>query len=142
VQTATGKLVISNFLIPNDTTKGQNSKGKPMSEKKQKFPLGPLEVVFLAILTPIIYVSTVRLLLGPIELAFYPHVPYESRSISTWMVLLAVLAFDVAWMLSMRSWPLKSIPRRLRIFLTVFVLTLSTSVLTCFVALDILEGCK
>lgn len=102
-----------------------------MQEKSPKIPLTPFEVVFLAILSLIIYLSTFILLREPIEYYVFEEIP-------TWLVFLVILGFDVAWTIGVCLWPLKNI--KVKIVLTVIVLTLSASILTCLYVLHILRG--
>lgn len=109
-----------------------------MQEKKQKFLLICLEVVSLALILPIFYCGTVKLLLGPVEKAFYPHDTYEHRIITTWMVLVFILVFNAVWFMLMKLCPRDKI--HVKVVLTLLVLTFSVSVLSCFIIIDALTG--
>ena len=99
-----------------------------MQEKKQK--LRRWEIVSMAILTPIIFSVATMLLLRPIEnVVYYPH-----RKISTLVAFLVDLGFDVAWIIIMKLWPLENI--KVKIVLTLLVLTFSAAILTCFIIID------
>ena len=102
-----------------------------MQEKKRKFPFTPLETILLAILTPIIYLGTTMLLFKPMNSVYMPDWFFS------WLGFFIVLGFDVVWVVIMRLWPLKNI--KVKIVLTVLVITLSASVLTCWVALNALS---
>ena len=106
-----------------------------MQKKIDKTRLSRLDIVFLVIATPIIYLGGIKLLFVPlVDAIYYPH-----RKIFTGIAFLIILAFDAVWVVLMRYRPLKNIPRRLKIFLTVLVLTLSAIVLSCLVIADALE---
>lgn len=109
-----------------------------MQKKIDKTRLSRLDIVFLVIATLLVYIGAIKLLFIPIGEAFYSRAIYQQR-ISLGLVFLILLGFDVAWIVLMRLWPLKNIPKRLSIFLTVLVLTLSASVFTCFLVLDAFE---
>lgn len=114
-----------------------------MQEKRQKILLICLEVISLAILLPIFYCGTVKLLLGPrdgigpIEDIFYPHMPYQHRIVSTWMVLGLILVINATWIILMK----KCLPNKIhvKVVLTLLVLTFSAAVISCFVILDALS---
>ncbi len=109
-----------------------------MQEKKRKILLICLEVVSLAIILPIFYWGTVKLLLGPIEDTFYPHMPYQQRFVSTWIASFAILAFDTIWIVLMKLCLRDKI--HVKVVLTLLVLTFSASVLSCFIIVDALTG--
>ncbi len=98
-----------------------------MQKKKRSFPFNPLEITLLVILTIVIYVGTFRMLLGPIN----------KSMISTQLVYLMVAGFNVIWFIAMKLWPLKNI--RIKIVLSILVLTLSASLLSCFIFLESLS---
>ena len=106
-----------------------------MQEKKRLILLICLEVVSLAIMIPIIYCGTIKLLMVPIGEAFYP---LERRCMAVWMVFLAILLLDVLWIVLMRLCPRDKI--HVKVVLTSLVLVLSAAVLSCFVVLTALEG--
>lgn len=109
-----------------------------MKENKRKFPLSRLEIIFLVILTPIIYLGCITLLLIPIGKAFYPHTSYVYGGVYIWVVFIILLGVDVVWIVLMKLWPLKN--KKAKIILTWFLLTLSASVLTCFAIGDALDA--
>ena len=80
----------------------------------------------MTILTPIIYWAGFRLLFEPINYLM-------GEWFFTPLGLFAVLGFDVVWIIIIRLWPLRNI--HVKIVLTLLVLTLSASVLTCLVVL-------
>jgi len=98
-----------------------------MQKKKRDFPFSPLEAILLAILVLIIYVGSFRLLLRPIN----------KSMLSTQLACLMVIGFDVIWCIAMKLWPLKNI--RIKIVLSLLVLTVSASVLSCFIFLESLS---
>ena len=101
-----------------------------MDEKKRKFPLSIPEVVFLVIFIPIIFYKTMRILIKPMN-SYAPH------WFSTWLGLLTVLGIDILWVIVMKLWPLKNI--KVKIYLTLLVLTLSFSILACWILLNALS---
>lgn len=109
-----------------------------MQEKKQIKLLICLEVISLIIILPVFYWGTVKLLLGPIEKAFYPHDLNEHRIITTWMVLVFILVFNVIWFILMKRCPRDKI--HVKVILTVLVLIFSAAVLSCFIIVDALTG--
>ena len=109
-----------------------------MQEKKRQILLIFLETVSLTIVIPTLFFSTVRLLLGPIEDAFYPHDLYEHRNISTWMVFGFILVFNILWIMLIRLCPKDK--THVKIILTLLMFTLSVAILTCFIIIDALSG--
>jgi hypothetical protein len=100
-----------------------------MKQKNPKILLICMEVISLGIIIPIIYCGTLKLLMVPIADAFYsryPH-PYEHR----WIIFPAVLLLDVLWIILMRLCPRDKI--HVKVVLTLLILALSASVLSCFV---------
>lgn len=114
-----------------------------MQEKNRKTLLICLEVVSLAILVPVLYCGTVKLLLGPrenigpIEEIFYPHMPYQHRIVSTWMFFGFILVINVIWIILMKKCLRNKI--HVKVVLTLLVLTISAAVISCFVILDALS---
>ena len=114
-----------------------------MQEKTKKILLISLEAISLAILLPILYCGTIKLLLGPrdgigpIERIFYPHMPYQNRIVSTWMVFVFFLVINAIWIILMK----KCLPKKInvKVVLTLLVLTISAAVISCFVILDALS---
>jgi len=109
-----------------------------MQEKKRKTLLICLEVVSLAIILPVFYCGTVKLLLGPVEKAFYPHDLYEHRIITIWMILIFILVFNVIWFVLMKLCPQDKI--HIKVVLTILVLTFLVALLSCFIIVDALTG--
>lgn len=102
-----------------------------MAEKKRIFPLSKFEIVLLAITLPVIFYYSGKLLWEPIN----SHAPNWFFSI---LGLLAILGFDCTWIALMKLWPLKT--RRVKIYVTLFVLTISAVLLTCSVMLNMLSN--
>jgi hypothetical protein len=102
-----------------------------MGEKRRKFPLTTLEMVLLAITLPVIFYYSGKLLWEPIN----SHAPNWFFSI---LGLLAILGFDCAWIALMKLWPLKKL--RVKIYMTLFILTISAVLLTCSVMLNMLSN--
>lgn len=92
-----------------------------MQEKNPKIPLTSFEIVFLAILIPIIYLGAVISIFGK---EYY--LPW--RMVSVKLVVFIVLGFDMIWVILMKFWPLKY--TRAKVLLTLLVLTLSAIILT------------
>ena len=101
-----------------------------MHNDKCKHNLRRWEIVSLIILTPIIFLVATMLLLRPVN----SYAPYW---FSTPLGFFIVLGFSIIWIIVMRLWPLKNI--RVKILLTLLVLTLSGSVLACWVILNALS---
>lgn len=104
-----------------------------MQEKKRKFPLSIYEVVLLVILIPILFYYTGKLLWEPINF----HAPNWFFGI---LGLLAVLGFDCFWITAMKLWPLKNL--RIKIYATLFILTISAVILTCWFMYYMLKDMK
>lgn len=102
-----------------------------MQDDKGKYKLRRWEIVLWVILTPIIYLGTTMLLFKPMNSVYMPDWFFS------WLGFFIVLGFDVVWFVIMRLWPLKNI--KVKIVLTLLVITLSASVLTCWVALNALS---
>ena len=101
-----------------------------MLQKKRKFLLICLELIFLAVLTALIYVGSYVLLFGPMDLLI-------SKGISTWVALFVILGFDLVWIIIMKLWPLKNI--HVKIVLTLIVFAVSASILTCLIVVPVLR---
>ncbi|MHC4259615.1 MAG: hypothetical protein ACYSTF_04290 [Planctomycetota bacterium] len=99
--------------------------------QKKKLVLLALEITLAAILIPVVYWVAAKLLIEPIERHVFEEVP-------TGLVFLMVIGFDVGWVIAMKVWKLKRID--IKIILTLLVLTLSASALTCLVALGAMAG--
>ena len=107
-----------------------------MTDSKPKPLFKPSVIALLVILTPIIYCLLVKLLLGPMEDAFYAyHRPDEYRMVA----ILIIIFFDIVWIvLAKMLWPRKYM--QVKVILTLFVLTLSIAAISCFFVLNALEG--
>ncbi len=95
-----------------------------MQEKKRKFPLTPLESIFLAIFTIVFYVGGFILLVvwqGRSYPNFFENNPYG-------LSYLIVIGLDVGWIMLMKIWPYRNI--KVKIALTLLVFVLSALVLT------------
>ncbi len=97
-----------------------------MQDKKRKNPLSRLGIVCLVILIPIVYWRTTLLLFQPMNL-------YTPLWFSPQLGLLVIVGFDIMWVILMKLCPLKC--TKVKIVLTVLVLTLSASVITCWILL-------
>jgi hypothetical protein len=102
-----------------------------MQEKKRKFPLSIPEIILLIIFIPVIFYKTMRGLIKPMN----SYAPYW---FSTVLGFLVVLGFDTLWVIAMKLSSLENI--RIKIYLTLIVLTFSASVLACWVLLNLLSG--
>lgn len=87
-----------------------------------------LESVSLAVAITVIYVGSLMLLIDPINLM--------GNWVSTPSAFFIVLGFDVAWIITMILWPLKN--THIKVLLTLLILTLSASILTCCVGVFLL----
>lgn len=106
-----------------------------MQEKPQNILLISLEVISLAVLLPIFYWGTLKLVLAPIEDAYY-----TSRAdpiLPIWGVVVLVLAIDAVWIALMRLCPKDKI--HIKIVLTLLLLTVSAAVLSGFVVMEALS---
>lgn len=92
-----------------------------MQVNDHKASLGTWEKFFMIILTPFVYLFAARLLSDTIRFHVYEKIPSP-------LVVLAVLSFDVIWMIVMALLPSKI--RKIKVILTWLVLTLSASALT------------
>jgi hypothetical protein len=96
-----------------------------VQKNSRKFPLSLIEIVCLAILTPIIYICGFAFLVVYQE-RLYPHF-FEKNPYG--LSYFMVLGFDVAWVMIMVKWGrFKNV--RFKIVLTWLVLILSSLVLT------------
>jgi len=106
-----------------------------MEEKKRKILFVCLEVVCLAILLPLFYWGTLKLVLAPIEYTYY-----SSRAepfLPIWGVVVLILAIDVIWIALMKLCPKDKI--HIKVVLTLLVLTVSAAVLSGFVVIEALS---
>lgn len=107
-----------------------------MGNNKRKRLLISIEVICLAILLPLLYLGTVKLLLDPIERTFYPHDLYEHLSIPWWAVFVAILTFDAIWIVLMKLCPYGKV--HVKVVLTLLVLIISIAILSCFIIINAL----
>lgn len=106
-----------------------------MEEKKRKILFVCLEVVCLSLLLPTFYWGTLKLVLAPIEYAYY-----SSRAepfIPIWGVVVLVLAIDAIWIVLMKLCPKDKI--HIKVVLTLLVLTVSAAILSGFVVIEALS---
>ena len=103
-----------------------------MQKEKPKFPLTICEVVALAILTPVIYVS------GYVVLWTSIIKIWALRDMPIFLSFFIILCFDIGWVIIMIKLPLQNI--KVKIILIWLALVLSASVLTYLFALYVLEG--
>ena len=98
-----------------------------MLERKKVLSI-VLEVIGLAILTIVAYWGVVRLMIGrPIRIM---GIYINGDWIFTGTFLVAVLAFDIIWLATIKFWPLKNI--HIKIVLTLLVFAFSAAVATCY----------
>lgn len=102
-----------------------------MHKKKRKILFLCLEIISLAILTPILYLCTTKLLACPIEYYIY-------GKISIRKVFFIILGFDTVWIITMIICRVINI--HVKIFLTLLVLILSASVLVDLLVIDSLSA--
>lgn len=133
-------MVIGGFLISNFSVLLQRNKiqeNKAMQEEEQKSPVNRFEVaceiVSLTVLAVAVYIGGLLLLYFPI--AF--HMP-------EWFFgplgCFIILGFDIVWITGRRLWnPLRSKTRIIKKTLSVLIFSLSASVLTCWLVLNILR---
>jgi len=106
-----------------------------MQEKKRKVLLISLEIISLAIILPIFYCGTLKLVLAPIEDTYY-----TSRAdpiLPVWGVVVLILAIDAIWIVLMKLCPKDKI--HIKVVLTFLVLTVSAAVLSGFVVIEALS---
>jgi len=106
-----------------------------MQRKKQKILLMCLEIISLAIILPIFYWGTLKLVLAPIEDTYY-----TSRAdpiLPIWGVVVFILAIDAIWIVLMKLCTKDKI--HIKVVLTLLVLTLSAAVLSGFVVIEALS---
>ncbi len=106
-----------------------------MEEKKRKILLICLEVICLAILLPVFYWATLKLLLFPIADAFYSSI---SPTIPLWLFVMLTFVFDAGWIMLMTLCPKSE--RHAKVILTLLVLTFSASLLSTIAVCNALEG--
>ncbi len=106
-----------------------------MQEKTKKILLISLEAISLAIILPIFYWGTLKLVLAPIEDRYY-----TSRAdpiLPIWGVIVLILIIDAIWIVLMKLCPKNKI--HIKVALTLLVLTLSAAVLSGFVVIEALS---
>jgi len=101
-----------------------------MEDIKKKFPLSIFELVLLLIVLPIIFYCSGKLLWEPIN----SHAPSWFFS---FVGLLVILGVDGLWVMAMKLWPLKNL--RIKIYATLFILTISAVFLTCWILMNMLS---
>jgi hypothetical protein len=105
-----------------------------MEEKNRKFPLNTSEVVLLIMFIPILFYVAMRI---SVLLLNSPGMP-------DWLFgpigPLAVIGFDVLWLISMKLPLTKS--KRIKIYPTLLILTFSASVLGGWTVLKLLSGMR
>ena len=104
-----------------------------MQDKKRKFPLSVYEVVLLIIAIPIVFYYSGKLLWLIWESETPPWVPYWFTNWFTGIWgFLTVLGFDCLWIIAMIYAPLNNL--RIKIYTTIFILTISTVILLSLLA--------
>jgi len=110
-----------------------------MEEVKRKFPLSIYEVILLVIIIPIVFYYSGKLLWMVLESETPPRITYWLISLFTGIWgFLAVLGFDCIWIIAMIYGPLKNL--RIKIYTTVFILTISAVILVSILAAKALAG--
>jgi len=110
-----------------------------MKEAKKKFPLSIYEVILLVIIIPIVFYYSGKLLWMVLESETSPWITYWLISLFTDILgLLAVLGFDCLWIIAMIYGPLKNL--RIKIYTTVFILTISAVILVSILAAKAFAG--
>ncbi len=106
-----------------------------MEEKYHKILSICLEILCLAILLPLFYWGSVKLLFVPIaECAYYPN----EEAISLLMAFVIVLSFDAIWLLLMKFCFRRK--THIKVIVTLYVMAFSAVILTCFVIANALGG--
>jgi len=105
-----------------------------MEEKKEKFPLTAPEVVLLIIFMPILFYVAMRMSVLLMNSPGMPHWLFGPIG------PLAVIGFDVLWLISMKLPLTKS--KRIKIYLTLLILTFSASMLGGWTVLKLLSGMR
>ena len=101
-----------------------------MKEIKKKFSLSISEIILLIIVIPILFGCTFMFFLTKEGV-----LPYGFSSI---LGLLTVLGFDFLWVITMKLLPLKNL--RIKIYMTLFVLTVSAALIACWVFGELFAG--
>ena len=102
-----------------------------MQNKKSEFPLNKFEIVSLIVVIPIIFYEAMKLFVRPLN---SPYMPYW---VSTWLGFFAVLGLDAVLLVIIKLSPIKNV--RIKIYLTLLILTLSFSILGSWVLLNALS---
>jgi uncharacterized RDD family membrane protein YckC len=104
-----------------------------MEEKRRKILFICLEVVCLAILLPLFYWVSVKLLFVPLAKCS----DYTNPITALLVAFIAVVSFDFVWfLLMMLCYRNKT---HIKIILTLFVLAFSAAILTCFFAVVVMD---
>lgn len=126
--------VIGEYIVPKIISWNRRSERQMTEEKKRRMLLICLEVVSLAVIIPMFYWGSFRLLWEPIADTFYdPH-----GDLAFIVAFLVVVAFDGVWLRLMVLCPKKDIHGK--IILTLLVLSLSAAILSCFFVARALRG--
>ena len=103
-------------------------------EQKRGMLLIYLEAICLALIIPLFYWGTFRILLDTVANRIYdPH-----GDVAFVVALLVIVALNGAWLKLMALCPKKDL--HAKIILTLLVLTLSVAVLSCFIVARALRG--
>jgi multisubunit Na+/H+ antiporter MnhG subunit len=106
-----------------------------MQEKHQNILLISLEVISLAVLLPIFYWGTLKLVLAPIEDTYYTS--HADPILPIWGVVMLILAIDAMWIVFMKLCPKDKI--HIKVVLTLLFLTVSAAILSGFVVIEALS---
>ena len=106
-----------------------------MEDKKRRVLLICLEIICLATLLPVFYWGTLKLVLDPIEKAYYTSRP--EPIIPIWGAVVLILAVDAIWIGLMRLCPKDKIDAK--VILTFLVLTISAAILSGFIVIEALS---
>jgi hypothetical protein len=101
-----------------------------MKEINKKFPLSVFEILMLIIVAPTIFYFAGKLLWEPIN-------SYAPSWFFSFAGLLVILGIDGLWVVMMKLWRIENL--RIKIYATIFILTISSVILTCWVLLNMLS---
>ena len=99
-----------------------------MQEKKWKWLLHRDDIVFLTMLTPIIYLSVLILLVSLKIVIDFPFegIPYLPSFFVT-------LGFDILWIIIMKAWRLEKVDLRKRLLISLEVVSLAIAITVIYV---------
>ena len=99
-----------------------------MQEKKWKWRLHRENIIFLSMLTPVIYLSVLILL---VNLKIVIDFPFEG--IPYLPSFFVALGFDILWIIIMKSWRLEKVDLRKRLLISLEVVSLAIAITVIYV---------